>query len=198
MENFKTAFDKTMAHEEGYANDPDDLGGETIRGIARAYHPKWLGWAKIDLIKAHGNTTAEQINAIVKSDPTLIHLILEFYRDEFWDKIRGDELPLELSMEMFDTAVNMSPSRAIEFLQEGLNLSNRNQKDYPDILVDSKLGPTTMNTLKLYQTKSPRDIQFLINIMNILQGCYYINRYRQSPTQEKYHGWFNRVIIKHA
>jgi lysozyme family protein len=36
MAEFKTAFEVTMKAEGGYVNDPDDPGGETYKGSARA------------------------------------------------------------------------------------------------------------------------------------------------------------------
>lgn len=51
MAEFKPAFEQTIAHEGGYMNDPDDPGGETYKGVARKYWPKWLGWHIIDLLK---------------------------------------------------------------------------------------------------------------------------------------------------
>ncbi|RYD50653.1 MAG: hypothetical protein EOP52_13405, partial [Sphingobacteriales bacterium] len=35
MADFLTAYKRTAVAEGGYANDPDDLGGETYKGIAR-------------------------------------------------------------------------------------------------------------------------------------------------------------------
>ena len=46
----KTYF--PMLKREGfYNNDPDDMGGETYRGVARNYHPQWEGWAIVDARK---------------------------------------------------------------------------------------------------------------------------------------------------
>jgi type VI secretion system secreted protein VgrG len=41
-DNFLKAFNTTMTFEGGYANDPDDAGGETYMGISRRYHPDWV------------------------------------------------------------------------------------------------------------------------------------------------------------
>ena len=34
MAKFIISFQKTVTNEGGYINDPDDLGGETYKGIA--------------------------------------------------------------------------------------------------------------------------------------------------------------------
>jgi lysozyme family protein len=39
------------------------------------------------------------------------------YRGEYWDKVRGDDLPAGLDLAVFDFAVNSGPRRAIVHLQ---------------------------------------------------------------------------------
>ena len=55
----------------------------------------------------------------------------------FSDVFRGDDMPRALALEMFDTGVNMGTGRAVGFLQTALNVLNRNQQLYPDMVVDS-------------------------------------------------------------
>ena len=43
MANFDEAFALTMKSEGGYANNPNDTGGETYKGVSRKNHPKWNG-----------------------------------------------------------------------------------------------------------------------------------------------------------
>ena len=45
MADFKVAFAKTIRFEGGYVNHKADKGGETYKGIARNFWPKWKGWA---------------------------------------------------------------------------------------------------------------------------------------------------------
>ncbi|MBC7912857.1 MAG: hypothetical protein H7Y07_01930, partial [Pyrinomonadaceae bacterium] len=52
MANFDLAYKITMHNEGGYANDPQDNGGETWKGVARNFCPKWAGWVIVDRIKA--------------------------------------------------------------------------------------------------------------------------------------------------
>ena len=51
MAKFNLALSKVLSHESGYVNDPDDLGGETYKGIARNSHGSWAGWQIIDSYK---------------------------------------------------------------------------------------------------------------------------------------------------
>jgi hypothetical protein len=52
--NYKEAYKATCKFEGGYANDKNDTGGETYKGIARNYWPKWAGWKTVDASKVNG------------------------------------------------------------------------------------------------------------------------------------------------
>lgn len=195
MANFEQAFLLTLGHEGGYVFDPDDAGGETYKGVARRYHPGWPGWSTIDQIKQQTDNR-QQLNKMLGEADTLQQQIRDFYKQLYWDRFQGDAIDSQpLAEELFDTGVNMGVHRAVRFLQEGLNLLNRNQKSFKDILEDGKSGPGTLAALKKYLAKDPAE--HLLKIMNILQGMHYIEYMRKSPTQEKYaRGWLKRVCVK--
>ena len=179
MADFNEAFDKTMGHEGGYVNDPDDAGGETYRGIARRYHPQWEGWDLID-------DTKPDID-----DAALDPYVRKFYEERYWDVNLLDEFPQSIANEMFDTGVNMGIGRAAKFLQESLNYLNRNESLFQDLVVDGDIGPATMNGLSKI---SEGDVKILLKMLNVCQGRHYMEYMKKSPTQEKYaRGWFNRV-----
>ena len=46
--NFDKALEILLANEGQYANDKEDLGGETYCGISRKFNPSWAGWQIID------------------------------------------------------------------------------------------------------------------------------------------------------
>ncbi len=190
MAIFYEAYEITLKHEGGYVNDPDDVGGETYKGVARAYYPSWPGWAIIDNAKSHPNFPDNLAN-----DSELNRMIKEFYKANYWDRFWGDQIMSQsVTNELFDTAVNMGVSRAIKFLQTALNLLNRNQINYPDIIEDGAFGNNTMNALNSYLYMDKED--YLLKIMNILQGMHYINYMKRSPAQEKFaRGWLKRVEI---
>ena len=186
---FGEAYDRTMHHEGGYVFDPDDVGGETYKGISRAYNPSWEGWELVDAFK--------QINSFPKCLEFESDLQLQvkfFYKDKYFDPYIGDDMPPALACEMFDTSVNMGVGRAVKFLQVALNVLNRNQKLYPDMITDGDYGKTTHTCLHTYLKTDT--IHLLVKIINVLQGNHYINYMTKSPKQEKYaRGWFNRVSI---
>jgi lysozyme family protein len=190
MALFPEAFAHTLKHEGGYSNDVDDAGGETYKGISRKYHPAWQGWKIID-----GAKNLSTFPDCIENDSELNIIVMSFYKEYYWDRFLGDLIiDQDLANELFDTAVNMGVGRAVTFLQTGLNLLNRNQLNYPDIVEDGKFGQATMNALNSYFFMD--DASYLLKIINILQGAHYINYMKKSQVQEKFaRGWLKRVNI---
>ncbi len=182
--DYARAYRQTMGHEGGYVNDPTDRGGETYAGISRKHHPDWPGWAIVDEV-GDKSTLAESAD--------LVPLVRAFYREQYWDKVRGDDLGAHLiATEMFDTAVNMGPGVAIAILQQSLNILNRASHLYPDLRTDGKIGRRTLGALATYLETDKAEI--LYKVMNIFQGSRYLQIMSANPTQEKYaRGWLERV-----
>jgi len=188
MADFKEAYDLTMGHEGGYVHDPDDVGGETYKGVARKYHPNWYGWSMIDDAKSEHN-----FPQCLDSDQELQEAVEDFYKDKYWDVNRLDEFPQAVSTELFDTGVNMGIGRAAKFLQECLNYLNRNGSMFDDLVVDGAIGPAS---LRAANTVLPKDEVVLLTMLNVCQGRHYMNYMTKSPTQEKFaRGWFKRVTF---
>lgn len=95
MAEFKKVLPTLDAIEGGYANDPDDPGGETKFGISKRSYPD------LDI----KNLEYEDAVAIYKRD--------------FWDKLKLDEVENQTVAEaIFDMAVNSGPSNAVKMAQE--------------------------------------------------------------------------------
>lgn len=190
MAKFKDAFTRTMGHEGGYVKDADDLGGETYRGISRKFNPGWVGWTRVDRAKRRRGFPGN-----LAPDAALQAGVEAFYKQHYWDKFQGDAIANQaIANEMFDTGVNMGVVRAVEFLQRGLNVLNRNEKLYRDLVPDGAFGPKTLAALRAYLKKDKADL--LLKIMNVLQGMHYIEFMNKSPVQEKFaRGWFKRVEL---
>ena len=90
------AFDEavafTLSHEGGYNNTAGDAGGETNFGISKRAYP------------------SVDIRALTKDGATSI------YRRDYWNALGCDSLESALGCVVFDTAVNMGPGRARQFL----------------------------------------------------------------------------------
>lgn len=171
-ELFKKAFKDIIGTEGGYVNDPTDPGGETKYGIAKRFYPN-------EDIK---NLTLERAEEL-------------YYRD-YWKNKKLDldtvaEFDEKLALELFDTAVNQGVPSAAKYLQEALNLLNRNEKLFSDMKVDGWAGKKTFAALhKLRSYDKPA----LLKIVNGLQFMRYYNIVKRNPTQEKYFsGWMKRV-----
>ncbi|MBS2100714.1 glycoside hydrolase family 108 protein [Carboxylicivirga linearis] len=148
MARFEKAFEKTLKHEGGYSNHPKDKGGETYKGIARNFWPDWGGWRIIDQLKSkypNGNLFANLDGSI-----DLNEFVESFYRYHFWDKLNCVHMPQEIADELFDTSVNMGIGYGAKCLQNALNKLNRNQKDYPDLIVDGGIGNKSIDALEAY------------------------------------------------
>lgn len=188
MADFNKAYEITLKNEGGYVNDPTDAGGETFKGISRKYHPSWPGWKILDLHKKDSNFPKNSYK-----DSNLDVEVKNFYKANYWDINLLDQcLSQNVANELFDTGVNMGTARAAKFLQRALNLLNKNNTIYEDIVEDGKIGIATINALtKCINYKGD---EYLYKILNILQGQHYIDYMTKSPTQEKYaYGWLSRV-----
>ena len=175
---FNKAYVTTMKHEGLYSNDPDDPGGETYRGISRVHHPEWEGWRYID-----GGGPGLYM---------LTGMAMDFYYKEYWKKTKCHWFDDAVGEELFEAGVNIGRGIAAGFLQEGLNLLNRNEHFYDDLYVDGKIGPQTK---RAYEAMPKKYLTHLVKIQNIFQGWRYISLMVANPKKEKWVGWFGRVSL---
>jgi len=195
MADFEISYKITNQLEGGYANDPDDRGGETYRGIARNFHQDWEGWKIIDDVKGE-TQDVKRINEILDENEELQSMVKSFYRNEFWNKIQGDAIQHQsIANEIYDNSVNMGPEKSIEYLQRTINILNRNKPNttYKEIDVDRKIGLKTINALT--QCIKINGYQRVLNVLNGFQIKHYLELMEKNPTQEKYIGWFDRVEV---
>lgn len=164
--------------EGGYVDDPSDSGGETNYGIT--------------LSVARANGYSGSMRDLPKSKA------YEIYSKKYWDSVKGDQLVSlsnDIAAEVVDTAVNAGVYRASEFLQRLLNVMNKNQKLYNDLVVDGNIGPATISALAVYL--EARDENVFLDGLNCLQGAFYIELAERRQKDEKFiYGWLkNRVSL---
>jgi len=94
---FDNAITLILKHEGGYVDHPDDPGGETKFGISKRAYPD------VDIAN------------LSEHDAALI------YKEDYWNKIRGDDLPFPLALLTFDAAVNSGCKRASKWLQHAVD-----------------------------------------------------------------------------
>lgn len=189
MAHFEEALVTTLKHEGGYVNDPDDRGKETYKGISRRHHPRWKGWRTVDDLKRSAGFPKN-----LDGNAKLQALVRSLYKTNYWDRVQGDAIRDDaLAAELFDSAVNMGVARVVRFLQESLNILNRNESSYADIGVDGQFGPTTLKTLNKLLSKD-RSAKNILQMIKVLQGMGYVEIVRREPIQEKYiRGWLKRI-----
>lgn len=162
MAKFEIAESITGRNEGGYANNPADTGGETYAGIARNYWPNWQGWKIIDNIKfdlrVNGVVTATNINKAAKANAFLTNLISQFYKQNFWDVNKLDQIKdQQLANTVYDFGVNSGTGRAAKFLQDTYN----EWKGIRVLSVDGMIGPMTLEYINA--SKHPELIYGLYN-----------------------------------
>ena len=113
-----------LGNEAGYANDRHDPGKETYRGISRRYHPEFVGWPRLDALKARGLVPAPGM------DDALDQAVYDFYYQEYIEPFA--ELPAPLLIGLADYAVHHGLDDAIRALQSALKVK-----------VDGDLGDAT-------------------------------------------------------
>jgi lysozyme family protein len=102
MDRFERAFALLAVHEGGYSNHPDDPGGATNRGVTQRTY---------DSYRARHGLERRDVRRITDAE------VAEIYRGQYWDAIRGDDLPAGVAYCVFDAAVNSGPGRALRWLQ---------------------------------------------------------------------------------
>ena len=102
--NFDKILQFVLKREGGYVNDPNDLGGETNKGIT---------YKTYNAYRKSKNLPARSVKYITDSE------VKEIYYNNYYKAVGADKIKNpKLAAIMFDTAVNMGVSRAKTFLQK--------------------------------------------------------------------------------
>jgi lysozyme family protein len=127
--NFFKSLEMVLHHEGGFVDHPEDPGGATNKGITHRTYADFLGRPLEDVSELK-NIPEEHIQLI--------------YKNGYWDKIKGDELPGGVDFCVFDWAVNSGPGRAAKALQKVVMVSQ-----------DGAIGPKTLEAVSEH---SPAEI----------------------------------------
>lgn len=131
-------LDKTLAHEGGWVNHPNDPGAETYKGISRKHHSDWIGWPEIDNDK---NSEGVPDKDALEANSYLQEMVRMFYTVEFWEPSQASGLPEGIQGEYFDMCVNFGRRGACRVLQSAANLYATPGEE---IEVDGYIGPNTI------------------------------------------------------
>lgn len=181
MAVFTQAYALTMNNEGGYANDPDDMGGETCMGIARNFWPEWPGWKIVDRVK---DTHPANLNHALAANLSLNAMVHAFYKEHFWDCLELDLLQCQQTADqLFDVGVNMGTEVAAKFLQEAVNVFHK-----PALVVDGKVGTQTIAAANALVHEK------IYDQINTLRKQCYDQIIDHDPADDKFeHSWFSRI-----
>ena len=116
--NFFKSLDIVLKHEGGFVDHPDDPGGATNKGITHKTYSDFLG------------RPLEDVDELKNIPDEHVQLI---YKQGYWDKVKGDDLPSGVDFAIFDWAVNSGPGRAAKALQKAVGAT-----------ADGAIGPKTL------------------------------------------------------
>ena len=118
-DNLESSLKAILHHEGGYVNHPKDPGGETNLGVTKRVYEEWGG------TKDMKDLTVEDVAPI--------------YKKNYWDKMKGDDLPGGLDLCVFDFGVNAGPGRSAKYLQTMIGT-----------VADGGIGPNTLQKVAEY------------------------------------------------
>lgn len=160
-ENWDDAFAHMIQSEGGYVNDPHDRGGETNLGVTKKAWAAYLG-----------RDIADGEMAALTPD-----VVQPFYKSQYWDRVRGDDLPDGVDYLVFDFAVNAGPGRSSKFLQQAVGAT-----------ADGVIGNGTLAAVRA------KDAQEVIDLFSKVKEEFYRGLAEKDPSQERFlKGWLNRV-----
>ncbi|MDE1917647.1 MAG: hypothetical protein KGJ57_18290 [Sphingomonadales bacterium] len=177
--NVLQLIDRVIGVEGDYVDHPSDRGGPTRWGCTQ------------DTARAYGY----QGDMKVFPRP----MAQEIFRKRFYEAVG---LPLiadlapALTAELLDVSINMGADTPGRFLQRLLNVMNRRQRDYRDMLVDGRIGPMTAAALTSFlKLRGAVGETVLIKGIEILKGSKYVALAENDESQEDFiFGWLaNRI-----
>jgi len=178
MADFTKAFQLVIANEGGYGNDPDDPGGETYKGVARKIFSKWEGWTKIDILKRQSGFPGN-----LDKDVELQQDVEDFYRINFWNKIKGDDLTHQpVAESIFDFAVNAGVGTSASLAQMVV-----------DTTADGVIGKESIAKINAF------NLEHFLAAFTVAKIARYVSIVKKRPTSRKYfYGWILRALGENA
>lgn len=123
-ENYPQALKQVLKYEGGYSDHKNDPGGPTMKGITQAVYDSW---------RKSQNLPTQSVRNISDAE------VASIYKNLYWDKISGDDLPSGVDFAVFDFAVNSGVSKAAKTLQSVVGVTQ-----------DGDIGPATIQAAKDY------------------------------------------------
>ena len=156
--NYVIALQHVLKSEGLWSDNPADPGGATMKGITLAVYREW---------KRNPHISKDELRVIPDEE------VYNLYKELYWNKVQGDNLPAGVDYAVFDAAVNMGVGRAAKLIQEAAGVT-----------ADGVLGPASVSAI---QKTDPKE---LIEKFSQLKE----NFYRSLKTFNTFGvGWLKRV-----
>jgi lysozyme family protein len=160
-ENFDASFSRIIKSEGGYVWDKDDRGGETNLGVTI---DAWGAYLKRAIQPGEMKALTQEA-------------VKPFYKQMYWDLVKGDDLPVGVDYAVFDFAVNAGVSRAAKFLQRSVGTVD-----------DGVIGGGTLGRV------SKTEPAVLLKNFAEQKQRFYNGLATTNPSQQKFlKGWLSRV-----
>lgn len=127
-DNFENVLSLVLKEEGGFVNNPDDPGGMTNLGVTKKVWEGFVGRA----------VDEAEMRSLTRADVTPL------YKQDYWNKVCGDDLPHGLDYAVMDFAVNSGTGRAAKLLQKTCGVDP-----------DGTIGPATLGVVN---TADARDL----------------------------------------
>lgn len=124
MANLETALKKVLGWEGGFANDPDDSGGPTMKGVTIATYKEYCRR------KGRPVPTVDDLRKITNAE------ILDLANLLFWSKIQGDKISNQSIANLCFDCIWGSGTKYIKVIQKVLGVQ-----------ADGIFGPVSLKTL---------------------------------------------------
>jgi len=165
ISNWDKSFEMVIAHEGGFTDDERDPGnklsdgrkGCTMLGCTQANWEKYIGHM----------VTKDDMRKLTKED------VKPLYKRDYWDAVKGDDLPAGVDYACFDFAINAGPGASRKMVQKALGVT-----------ADGSIGPATMKAIQ------SADGRQLLNAFSNAKTAFY-KSLPIFPTYGK--GWLKRV-----
>lgn len=127
--NFSKALPIELRYEGGFSNNRRDPGGVTLEGVIQRVY---------DGYRDRKGLKRRPLTAAMRGKPDWTAERNEIYRLQYWNAVRGDDLPAGVDLFVFDSAINSGPYRAVLWLQRALRVNE----------CDGHLGEGTLSAVQ--------------------------------------------------
>lgn len=166
MADYKKLIPHILKWEGGWANDPSDKGGPTMKGITLATYTLYCK------SKGKRTPTQAQLKAISKEEWE------DIFKSMYWDKWRADEINSQSIANLVVDWAWTSGIWGVKYPQSVLKVT-----------VDGKVGPKTIAAINNYP-----DQRGLFNKLWLKRKAHFESIANANASQKKFlKGWLNRL-----